>query len=241
MLNIYYHGSLIRSPFCVIKHTGLVLYASYQLQSIYTIMPRRNGKALASLSKKVAKNTRILGQREVKRVKVTIDSTPDTTAVMQNVSAVAEGLGSNERNGRMIHAVGVQIGGITAKNPTATFNALRFVLFRDNLGTTTAPVVTDLFDSESDFFDNKPRTEHIQKRKRFTVLWDKHIILNESFDGNVSAKSFKFSKKLNFRILYSGSAITTEGRNSLWLISGSDEATNVPSVDADIIFKYTDL
>ncbi len=40
---------------------------------------------------------------------------------------------------------------------------------------------------------------------------------------------------------FSGAGATDEGKNSIWLITGSDEATNVPTVNADAIFRYTDI
>ncbi len=80
-----------------------------------------------------------------------------------------------------------------------------------------------------------------QPMKRFTVLWDKYIVLRENFDGETSAIGFRFKKKLNFDVLFTGAAATDEGKNHIYFVSGSDEATNVPAVTGDIVLRYSDL
>ncbi len=203
----------------------------------------RSGKAgtLAKLSRKVSRNTRILGQREIGRVQQDMGSTPDTTAQIQNVSLTSTGDDISSRDGRKIHAVSIEISGTVAKSTTASFSLVRLLLVRDNFGTTVPPIITDIFADEADFFNGLPRLKNPQKMKRFTIYWDKMIVLNEAFDGNVSAKHFKFKKRLNFDIYYSGASNTDEGKNSLWLIQASDEGTNKPALDGGFVMEYTDL
>lgn len=194
-----------------------------------------------ALAKQVRKNTRQLASKEIGRVRIVMDATPDTTAVMQNVSFIAQGDDVGTRHGRKIHAKHVSISGSIVKNTVSQANGVRMILFRDNLGTTTAPTLADLFADENDLFQNQHRLINEQPTKRFTILWDKFFALNEGFDGQTTLVPFKFSKKLNFDILYTGVAATDEGKNSLWFLSGSDEASNVPAVRGDIVFKYSDL
>ncbi len=201
---------------------------------------KSNG-AIKKLRKQVAKNTKALSSKEIGRIRINMDSTPDTTAVVQNVSFLTQGDDVDDRHGRKVHAVHVSIQGNILKNTAAPNHKIRFLLFRDNLGTTTAPTLGDLFVDQNDFFENQHRLINEQPMKRFTILWDKYIVMNESFDGNTPVVAFKFSKKLNFNILYTGTSSSDEGKNSLWFMSGANEATNVPSVNGDIVFKYTDL
>ncbi len=195
----------------------------------------------AKLQKQVNKNSRILNRREMGRLRVTMDSTPDTTAVVQNISFIQTGDDVSQRQGRKIHAESISVSGSIRKAATSTGDTVRLLIFRDNLGTTTAPTLTDLFSDEDDFFNNKHRLINEQPMKRFSILWDKYIILNESFDGEITQASFKFSKKLNFPILYTGAANTDEGKNSLWLLTGSNEASLVPNLIGDIVFKFSDI
>ncbi len=200
-----------------------------------------NQSRIASLSKKVNKNTKILNQREVGRLRFDMDATPDTTAVIQNVSQVGQGDDVTQRHGRKVHAVSLSVSGSVEKNTSSSETIMRLFIFRDNLGTTTAPTIGDVFSDVNDFVDNKHRLINEQPMKRFTVLWDRLIILNENFDGQTTTKAFKFFKKLNFNITYSGPANTDEGKNSIWFMSASNEATNVPAMRGDIVFRFTDL
>ncbi len=205
------------------------------------IGPKTKAQHMASLAKKVNKNTRILNQREIGRIRVDMDSTPDTTAVMQNISFIQTGDDVSQRTGRKIHAESLSVSGTVRKAATSTATTVRLIIFRDNLGTTTAPTLADLFTDENDFFNNKHRLINEQPMKRFSIIWDKYIILNENFDGEITVAAFKFSKKLNFPILYTGAANTDEGKNSLWLLTGSNEASLVPNLIGDIVFKFSDI
>ncbi len=204
------------------------------------IGPLTKKQSIAKLAKKVNKNTRALQQREMGRIRVTVDSTPDTTAVVQNLAPIAQGDDIGARTGRQIIAKSISIRGVMFKAATSAATTVRMIIFRDNLGSTTPPTLADLFIDESDFFSNQHRRDSEQNMRRFTILWDKYIILNEGFDGQTTAASFKYSKKLNFKMIYTGTAATDEGKNSLWLMSGSNEASLVPAVVGDTIFKYID-
>ncbi len=196
---------------------------------------------LRKLSKKVRKNTKTLASKELGRIRIECDTSPDTTAVMQNISALGQGDDVNFRHGRKIHAQHVSIRGSINKSGASSFTSIRMIIFRDNLGSTTAPTLADLFTDENDFFDNKHRLINEMPMKRFTILWDHYISLNEGFDGQLTNVGFKYSKKLNFDILYTGTASTDEGKNSLWYLSGSNEASNTPNCKGDIVFKFSDL
>ncbi len=206
-----------------------------------TFVRRRKTKTQDKLVKQVKKNTRMINSREKSFLRTVVDSTPDTTAVVQNIAIPAQGDDDNQRIGRKIHAEKIEIGGRIIKHSTASSSSVRYIIVKDNSGTTTAPVVTDIFENETDFFSGAPRAHNAQALKRFTILWDKHMIINEAFDGNASMPKIHFTKKLNLNILFTGPAITDEGKNNLYLISGSDEGTNVPAVVADTVFTYSDL
>ncbi len=201
----------------------------------------RKPYGMKSLVKKVRKNTAILASREKGRIRTVVDATPDTTAVMQNISFIAQGDDTGDRHGREIHAESVSIQGSLFKATASAATTVRYMVIRDNQGTGTPPTLADIFTDENDFFQGQHRIPSEQNMKRFSILWDKFIMLNESFDGNTKVARLKFYKKLNFKITYSGTASTAEGKNSLWLLSGSNEVTNVPAVNADIVFKYTDM
>ncbi len=128
----------------------------------------------------------------MKRANVDLTANPSTTSSVQNVSFTSTGDGISSRQGRKIHATSISIRGSILKNVASPFTKIRFLLFRDNNGTTTPPTVGDLFADEGDFHDNKHRTPNQQQMSRFKVIWDKYFILNETFDGQTSAIHFKY-------------------------------------------------
>ncbi len=196
---------------------------------------------LRKLKKKVNKNTKKLHSMEIGRLRITMDPTPDTTAIVQDLTGITQGDDVAFRHGRKVHAISLSVSGSVIKNTASAVTRMRFFLVRDNLGTTTPPVLTDLFSDQDDFFNNQHRLINEQPMKRFTVLWDKYIVLRENFDGETSAIGFRFKKKLNFDVLFTGAAATDEGKNHIYFVSGSDEATNVPAVTGDIVLRYSDL
>ncbi len=198
-------------------------------------------KPMAALTKKVNKNTRILGSREKNNIRVTMDTTPDTTAVVQNLAPIAEGLGDTGRIALKIHAESIDLSGSIFKSTASIFTRVRMIIVVDRQGDSTPPTVTNIFETEDDFFQGQIRREDVHSMKRFRIIWDKFIVINEAFDGQVTCQAFKFHKKLNFNMNFSGAGATDEGRNSIWLITGSDEATNVPTVNGDVVFRYTDI
>ncbi len=196
---------------------------------------------LRRLKKKVSKNTKILRSRELSRSISDIEAAPSTTVSIQFVPVSATGDDIASRHGRKIHASHVVMSGNVAKHTSAPFSIYRNMLVKDTNGTTTPPVIGDLFQDADAFFQGHPRLMNPQILKRFKIIWDKIIPLNEAFDGNTQVKLFKMQKKLNFDIYFSGAAVTDEGKNGLWLFQSSDEATNVPAVDASITLSYSDL
>ncbi len=201
----------------------------------------RRQSGLKALAKKVNKNTRILNNRERDHVITDLTTPLTTTTDIINLCAIGQGDETNERVGRKVHIESISIRGTVFKNAASIFSRIRFVVVRDNLGSTTAPVAGDLFGSVSDMFDNKHQLVNEQALKRFTILWDKFIILNENFDGQVTCKAINFKKKLNHNMLFTGAASTDEGKNSIWMFSISDEASNTPVVNADCRITYSDL
>ncbi len=201
----------------------------------------RKQSGMKSLVKKVNKNSKLLGGREIGRVRIEMDGSPDTTAVMQNISNVGQGDDVGTRHGRKVHAEHISIRGSCNKAAASSFTTVRVLLFVDKLGSTTAPTLADLFTDENDFFGNKHRLINEMPTKRFKILWDHYINLNEGFDGQLTNAYFSYSRKLNFDVLYTGTGPTNEGKNSIWLLTGANEATNVPNMKGDVVFKYSDL
>ncbi len=201
----------------------------------------RKGKSTKSLAAQVRKNTALLKSVEVGSARREMVTVADTTATLREISETVQGDDIANRHGRRIKAFSVSIRGSCVKAAASAGSKMRLLVFRDNYGSTTIPTLSDLFVDEQDFFDNEHKRDDSHTSARFTVMWDKYIILNENFDGQETAKSFKFYKKLSHEIIYTGTAATDEGKGSMWLLQGGTPTTNLTTVTGDIIFKFTDI
>ena len=170
--------------------------------------------------------------------KTTVASTPAAATVsIQNLTAIAVGDDYDDREGRKIRLKSVQLKGSAEINASATATKLRVMVVRDNNGSTTAPVIADLFANDAAFYDNKPHNDDPQTNARFSVLMDKFYILDTAKQRMVGIRGYR---KLNSHCYFSGSASTDEGKGSLWLLSASDEATNTPGLTMEAIVKWID-
>ncbi len=162
---------------------------------------------------------------------------PAQAGSVTNLSAMAQGDTNSTRTGLKIRPFSLACKGLIAINASATRSQVRAVIVQDRAGTTTPPVLGDLFNSAADMFNGQHHTSSPQVNSRFNVLYDRLFTLQ---DNGTQSKRVSFYKTLNGHIYYSGTAATDEGRNAIYLLVATNEATNVPAVTVDAIFKYID-
>ncbi len=162
---------------------------------------------------------------------------PNTTGATVDLSAIAQGDDVANRQGNKVRAKYLSIRGFVAKHASATNTQLRMMVVRDNNGSTTPPTIGSLFTTVTVFRQNKNKRGDPQTNSRFSVLWDKFIILDDikQIDAQVN-----FSMSLDHHIFFSGTAATDEGKGHLWLLIASSEATNDPIVTVDSMLKFID-
>ncbi len=204
-------------------------------------MPRRSARSRAkfTVSDKRALNKvkKAISSEELHVIGVSFPVDPNTTGTVSNLSAVAQEVDSNDRLGDAIMPQMLEATGIITLHASATNSQVRMMIVRDNFGTTAIPAITDLFSSVTQFFQNRPAIGDVQSRARFTVIWDKFVILEANSYGSTIA--VKMKKKLaQKQILYTGPAGTDEGQNNLYLFLASSEATNDPVVSIQTKFWY---
>ncbi len=158
---------------------------------------------------------------------MTVD--PNTTGAVVPLTAIATGDTITTRAGRQIILKRLDAMGTITLHSSATASFVRMMVVRDNIGSTTPPVITDMYTSAVQFANNKQTLDTPQIRHRFTILWDKWIALDA---GQGLVKTFKFVKRLNTRCFFTGSASTDGGTNNLYLFIASNEATNDLIVNA---------
>ncbi len=176
-------------------------------------------------------------QHELRAFTIAMTSDPNTTGAVVGLCAIAQGDDTGERQGNLITIRHLKVGGTAALHVSGADTRLRMMIIRDNFGTTTRPVIADMFADATVFHQNKTRLGNPQAMARFTVLWDKCLTLSDTGRQSVC---WSYSVDLNSVCLYSGSAATDEGKGALYLFIASSEAANDPIVTADMQIFYTD-
>ena len=92
-----------------------------------------------------------------------------TTAIVTNLTAIAQGDDFLNRQGRKIRLQSVSMKGVFTASASATITFGRVIIFRDNNGSTTKPVLTDLFADDSTFYTGKHKLGDPQTNGTFIV------------------------------------------------------------------------
>ncbi len=166
-----------------------------------------------------------------------VSGTASSTPTVQCITCMAQGATDQTRNGNKIKLVSMRVQGKLTQHETATQSGMRMVIVRDNMGSTTPPVIGDIWDSAADFDNNRPRSPSAQKMARFTLLMSQFWMLN---DNGQQQGVIDYYKKIGSHVTFTGPNATDEGKGSLWLIVGSNEATNTVAIFADVIVRYID-
>lgn len=160
-----------------------------------------------------------------------------TTATITNLTAIAQGDDFDDRNGNKIRLASISWKGNVLKSSVPETQMGRVMIIRDNNGSTTQPIITDLFSDESSFFNGRHKLDDPQTNSRFTVLLDRQFALD---DSKAQLSTVSWYKKLDHHCFFSGSAATDEGKGALYMIQGSDQATNVMLNRTDVVIKFID-
>ncbi len=191
----------------------------------------------ASKALAVALQVKRLVNPEYKTLNTNLAGDPNTTGIVVSLCGIAQGDDISNRTGSKIRAKYLRARGKVVINASATASSLRIMIVRDNLGTTTAPGIDDLFASVTDFHNNKNKDGDPQSNARFSILWDKFILLDAVFKSQVA---FDYNMSLDHHISFTGTSATDEGKGCIYALMASSEATNDPVVTADVMIKWLD-
>lgn len=169
-----------------------------------------------------------------KRTSFTVD--PNTTGAVVALTNIAQGSDKDERQGNKLRVKRLSLGGVITLHASATDSRVRMTIIRDNNGSTTQPAITDLFGTVADHFNNSIKTGDPQSNSRFSVLWDKMLIVN----SDTPTKQLKYAMELDHHVFYTGTASTDEGKGHMYLFISSSEATNDPVVAIKAQVWYID-
>jgi len=173
---------------------------------------------------------------EYKTFQITFPTAPNTTPTVTNLTAISQGDDVGNRDGDKIRSKYLAVAGNVLLHASATESAVRIMLVRDNNGSTTQPSVSDLFFNITQFVNNQLKNGQPQANSRFSILYDKYIVVN----SNVPRRGFSWSSSLDHHIYFTGSSSTDEGKGHIYLFISSSEATNDPIVTATSMVKWID-
>ncbi len=168
-----------------------------------------------------------------------------TAWVFIYLSGTAQGDDFNERIGRKIKALSIEIFLQLIGNTTAVLTQrMRFVLFWDRSNQQADPTALEVFieDGIESFPNSSPNL-----KKRFKILWDHTFVLG-NLVGNGSSTLQRTEKtvrkfiRLSRMISYAttGATVTGAAQNALFLAHISDDNTNKPTAPLRLRFSYRD-
>lgn len=196
--------------------------------------PQRKRKPLASRVSKLEK----AHQQIEKGVDTELNNdSVSTTPTVHDIGTVAQGDDRENRQGDDIYVKSVFGRFLIYMNATASATQTDFVrvmVLFDRQANGAKPAYTDVVQN-----NNIMAYRSLGLSARFRILYDKMITLGPYN----RSKILKFYKKnLNERVQYTGTsgAITDISKGSLILIAYSNQASNTPTVNSNIRFKFTD-
>ncbi len=174
---------------------------------------------------------------EYKTIRTAIPSPASTTSVITSITGIAQGDTTNTRNGNKIKVMSVQLKGAICANDSANTTLYRMLIFSDNSGEATAPVITDLFDSASDFYQGKLKSDVQNKNTQYRVILD--LILPFSNSGK-QCDVLKYYNKIHRHVYFTGVNSGDYGKGAIYMITSSDQGANTTTVNADCFVKFVD-
>lgn len=185
-----------------------------------------------------SKNTKVIAKKALSLARSNVgemkakDRTPLAGVTMANNFVVdrlaipTTGDDGDDRDGDRIQPKSLHLYGNVLQNSSATDTFIRLIVLKDKQCNGIAPVVTEVMVTD-DIHSLVRFTTGF--RKRFQILSDRRYNLSAT-DHERALINTKI--KLSGYMLFLGStdAVTSAGRNTLWLLSIANEATNLPTI-----------
>lgn len=199
------------------------------------ILPKKKMKSKQDIQAMV---NRMLRKREETKlfdntISVSMTSTPTSYALTQNIT---QGITAGNRIGNIIRLQTLKLSFLQHINSTGTFASTRVIVYRDRENRGAVPAYTDVVTNGGVSALYSPP---VIQEKRFIILFDRTFGLNISGNAMVTTRK---TIKCDFDVFYNGtaSAVTDNGKNSLWLMVWSSDNAHQPGIDGDIELTWTD-
>ncbi len=181
-----------------------------------------------------------------KKFLVTLGSSVDsaTGGVVTFLTHVPQGAEVTERDGQKIQPTSFKLDYLIKQHATAVSTQVRIIIFIWKLDDSLTTPTTAMILQGSGTVPNwlvAPYEQVKSLRARFTVLYDRMHLLTDT-GGNQAAKGTTGvigRKRLPAKITFASSVNT--GIGHIYLLHLTNEATNLPDVTTQSLFKYVDL
>ncbi len=192
-------------------------------------------KSVSGLYKKMNRIERGF-DKELKTFDTNTDTTRNTTANIFNLSNMAQGDTSITREGLQIQPRSLAFKLWVTPHASATASQLRLIIFKDREQHGTVPTVEEILEAE----DHDSFPEH-DTRPRFKFYRDIQVLIdNISHKQDYITGFIKFGKKAKIWYLGTNAQQVAMGKNTLYVLTISNEATNVPSYTLNTRLRYVD-
>ncbi len=174
---------------------------------------------------------------EKKIIDSAITNTPDNAGDIQNLCLVAQGDDYTNRDGRRIKLQKMSLRLRMVPHVDSTKTSLRCILFKTRNDQAAAPTVTEVLEDVSSGVVSHFESDNHQNS--WTILSDRVY----TFDVNGKNHGFaEFTPNILAHCDYSGTGATeaNTGRGAIYLLTISNEATNVPTLKGQCRVWFTD-
>lgn len=158
------------------------------------------------------------------------------------ISGVPQGDNISEREGDSIKIQSFEICGEVIRNASSTdYDAVRVMIVRDLQNTGATPAGSDILEtlgSSQSAFQHLDFLNSSDLNKRFTVVYDEIFNLDTYHLTHV----FRFKTTHDCHVFYrgTGSAVSSAGNGSYFILCVNNQTTNLPSVAFSSRLRFTD-
>lgn len=204
---------------------------------------KRSVKKAKTVAQKVSRL-----QRQVALLKPEVKHFVATSAIVNvaaavggiaNLCAVVQGSGTSDRIGDLIRAQSIEV--LFTQGSFASQTQLRFIIVKDTQNAGTIPAISGVGSSVLSSTGPSDAQLAPTARPRYKILYDEIHQQSNLVYGEFTATIRRCSIPLNFPIHFIGNAAVDYGKNTLWLIVLSNDATNVGDVNFSYDIGFTDV
>ncbi len=212
-------------------------------------------KKKTSSEKKNQKDIQAIKKMCEYKTKVTTIAVPMIPAGnVEMLCDVIQGTGIGQRVGSKVKSFSLRSSGVLQLLANKGPISARIAVFIDFSQQGIIPAISDLWQSDADFYNGKPRNlvaGHSTSFKRLINIYDEHFILNlggigvDSLDVKQSApenvKVHDHYQRVNHYVYYKGTSntIAEQRQGTMFVMSAASVSSSV-SAFVDFVWKYTD-